>query len=546
MSASLTLRGVSVSRGPRPILTDVDLTLVPGRRVGVVGPNGVGKSTLLAVAADAIVPDRGTVAPSPTEATIGLLAQEPDRSDEIVDDLLRRRTGVADADRELAAASDALAADADAGAERYDRALQRWLALGAADFDARVGAVAADLGLSVTVLGQSTATLSGGEAARLNLAVLLLSRFDVYLLDEPTNDLDLDGLARLEEWIVALDAAVALVSHDRRFLERVITDVAEIDEFTHRVEVFGGGWQAYLDEREAARRHARERYEQYDTERSALASRAQRQREWAQQGRSKVRRSDESDKFIRHYRVDQTEQLAGKAAQTQRALDRLEVVAEPREPWELRLDIPDAGRSGDIVARLTDVVVDRGSFRLGPVDLLIEYGERVAIVGPNGAGKSTLLHVLLGRIPPDEGTAELGSGVVVGEIEQVRAQLSGAETLGRAFIDATGMMVSEARTLLAKFGLVGEQVERPTASLSPGERTRASLALLMANGANLLVLDEPTNHLDLPAIEQLEQALETFGGTLFVVSHDREFLDHLRTTRTIDVAAGRVRDPGRP
>jgi ATPase subunit of ABC transporter with duplicated ATPase domains len=546
MSASLTLRGVSVSRGPRPILTDVDLTLVPGRRVGVVGPNGVGKSTLLAVAADAIVPDRGTVAPSPTEATIGLLAQEPDRSDEIVDDLLRRRTGVADADRELAAASDALAADADAGAERYDRALQRWLALGAADFDARVGAVAADLGLSVTVLGQSTATLSGGEAARLNLAVLLLSRFDVYLLDEPTNDLDLDGLARLEDWIVGLDAAVALVSHDRRFLERVITDVAEIDEFTHRVEVFGGGWQAYLDEREAAGRHARERYEQYDTERSALASRAQRQREWAQQGRSKVRRSDESDKFIRHYRVDQTEQLAGKAAQTQRALDRLEVVAEPREPWELRLDIPDAGRSGDIVARLTDVVVDRGSFRLGPVDLLIEYGERVAIVGPNGAGKSTLLHVLLGRIPPDEGTAELGSGVVVGEIEQVRAQLSGAETLGRAFIDATGMMVSEARTLLAKFGLVGEQVERPTASLSPGERTRASLALLMANGANLLVLDEPTNHLDLPAIEQLEQALETFGGTLFVVSHDREFLDHLRTTRTIDVAAGRVRDPGRP
>ena len=546
MSASLTLRDVTTSRGSRPILADVDLTLTPGRRVGVVGPNGVGKSTLLAVAAGIVRPDRGSVASTPPSATVGLLAQEPERSDETVAELVRRRTGVADADNELAAASDALAGDASGAADRYDVALQRWLALGAADLDARVGTVAADLGLSERLLGQPTATLSGGEAARVNLAVLLLSRFDVYLLDEPTNDLDLEGLATLEDWIVGLDAAVALVSHDRRFLHRVITDVAEIDEFTHRVDVFGGGWQAYLDEREAARRQARERYEQYDSERSTLKARAQRQREWAQQGRAKVRRSDESDKFIRHYQVDQTEQLAGKAAQTQRALDRLEAVEEPREPWQLRLDIPDAGRSGDIVARLTGVVVDRGTFRLGPVDVLVEYGERIAIVGSNGAGKSTLLNVLLGRVVPEHGVAQLGSGVVIGEVEQVRAQLSGAATLVRAFIDATGMTVSDARTLLAKFGLVGEQVERVTGSLSPGERTRASLALLMANGANLLVLDEPTNHLDLPAIEQLEQALDTFDGTLLVVSHDREFLDRLRVTRTLELAVGRVRSATSP
>lgn len=541
MSASLTLRGVTASRGHRPILTDVDLTLVPGRRVGVVGPNGVGKSTLLSVAAGIVVPDDGAVVRTPPDGTVGLLAQEPERTDETVADLVRRRTGVADADRELAAASDALAGTDGAAADRYDRALQRWLRLGAADMDARLGAVADDLGLSQRLLAQPTASLSGGEAARVSLAALLLSRFDVYLLDEPTNDLDLDGLARLEAWIVGLDAAVALVSHDRRFLHRVVTDVAEIDEFTHRVDVFGGGWQAYLDEREAARRHARERYEQYESQRSALAARAQRQREWAQQGQAKVRRSDESDKFIRHFRVDQTEQLAGKAAQTQRALDRLDVVDEPREPWELRLDIPDTGRSGDIVARLTGVVVERGAFRLGPVDLLVEYGDRVAIVGPNGAGKTTLLDVLLGRIVPDEGTAQIGSGVVVGEIEQVRTQLMGAQTLGRSFVDATGMTVSESRTLLAKFGLVGDRVERPTSSLSPGERTRASLALLMANGANLLVLDEPTNHLDLPAIEQLERALDTFAGTLLVVSHDREFLSALRVERSLHVAQGSIR-----
>jgi ATPase subunit of ABC transporter with duplicated ATPase domains len=540
MTASLTLHDLTVSRGPRLLLDRVALTVATGRRVGVVGPNGVGKSTLLAAAAGSVRADSGSVALAPPTANVALLQQEPERSDERVAELLYRRTGVAAADRELSAATAALADDSPRAAERYDRALERWLALGAADLDARIGAVCNDLGLPMRLLDQPTASLSGGEAARAGLAALLLSRFDVYLLDEPTNDLDLDGLARLEEWIVGLAAGVLLVSHDRRFLDRVVTDVAEIDEFTHRVTLFGGGWQAYLDERATARRQAQERYDEYDAQRRSLRARAQRQREWAQQGQAKVRRSaqDEPDKNIRAFRFDQTEQLAGKAAQTQRALERLEVVDEPRQAWELRLDIPDAPRSGDIVARLSGVVVDRGSFRLGPIDLLVEYGERIALLGPNGAGKSTLLDVILGRLAPTAGAASLGSGVVVGEIEQVRSQLTGGEQLLRTFMDATGMTVPEARTLLAKFGLVGDHVERPTASLSPGERTRASLALLMANGANLLVLDEPTNHLDLPAIEQLEQALTTFAGTVLLVSHDREFLDRVDVTRRLELPNG--------
>jgi ATPase subunit of ABC transporter with duplicated ATPase domains len=319
-----------------------------------------------------------------------------------------------------------------------------------------------------------------------------------------------------------------------------VTDVVEIDEFTHGVTAFGGGWHAYLSERELARQHARERFDEYDTTRRDLADRAQRQREWAQQGVARVKRSinDEPDKNIRRFRTNQTEQLAGKAAQTQRAIDRLKVVDKPREPWQLRLEVPHAGRSGDVVARLAGATVARGTFRLGPIDLLVEYGERIALVGHNGAGKSTMIDLLLGRVAPSEGSARLGSGVVVGEIEQVRVQLDTATTLLRAFMDATGMPVAEARTLLAKFGLVGDHVERATASLSPGERTRAALALMMANGANLLVLDEPTNHLDLPAIEQLEQALEAFPGTVILVTHDRELLDRVRLTRTVRLQSG--------
>ena len=543
MSATLTLHRATVVRGATPVLDAVDVLVTPGKRIGVVGPNGVGKSTLLAACAGALPLDAGERRLSPPRATVGWLHQEPERSDETVRDQLHRRTGVAAAQLELDLAAEALAADPAGAAERYDAALHTWLALGAGDLDARIGAVAADLGLTTRLLDRPTSQLSGGEAARVGLAALLLSRFDVYLLDEPTNDLDLDGLARLEDWVLGLTAGVLLVSHDRRFLDRVVTDVVELDEFTHGATTYGGGWQAYLDERALARQHAWERYEEYDVQRRALAGRAQRQREWAQQGRAKVRRSDEPDKFIRAYKLDQTEQLAGKAAQTQRAIDRLEVVDKPREPWQLRLDVPHAGRSGDVVARLVGATVERPGFTLGPIDLLVEYGDRVALVGHNGSGKSTLIDTILGRVQPTAGTARLGSGVVVGEIEQVRGQLEGAATLLRAFTDATGMQVGDARTLLAKFGLVGDHVERPTSSLSPGERTRAALALLMANGANLLVLDEPTNHLDLPAIEQLEQALATFEGTVVLVTHDRELLDRVQLTRMIELRDGTVVAP---
>jgi len=516
------------------VLDHVDLTVASGHRYGIVGPNGVGKSTLLAAAASAIPLDSGDVRTTPPDATVGWLHQEPERIEESVRAALARRTGVAAAQAALDAATAALADGVPGAADQYDGALHRWLALGAADLDARIGEVADELGFDERLLDQTMASLSGGEAARVGLAALLLSRYDVFLLDEPTNDLDIAGLDVLERWVLALGAPVLLVSHDRHFLDRVVTDVVEIDEFTHQLTEFGGGWQAYLDERERARRHAWERFEEYDTTRRSLADRAQRQREWAQQGKAKARRSmgDEPDKNIRAFKIDQTEQLAGKAAQTKRAMERLERVDKPRESWQLRLEIPAAERSGDVVARLDDVVVDRPGFRLGPIDVLVGYGDRIALVGHNGSGKTTLIDVLVGRLAPTSGTAALGRSVVVGEIEQVREQLGADRPVLRVFTDATGWTVSDVRTLLAKFGLVGDHVDRTAASLSPGERTRASLALLMANGANLLVLDEPTNHLDLPAIEQLEQALDTFPGTVVLVTHDRAFLEAVHVTRT--------------
>ena len=546
MTASVHARDISLALGTRHILIDVDLSLDPGHRVGLVGPNGVGKSTLLRLIAGRMRPDKGAVALSPPSATVGYLDQEPERSGELVRDFIGRRTGVTTAHAELDAATAAMAQHAPGADDRYTLALDRWLALGAADFDVRVGEMWAELGLAQRLLDQQMKALSGGEAARVSLAALMLSRFDVLLLDEPTNDLDLDSLDRLERFVVGLQSAVALVSHDREFLRRVVTDVAELDEFSHQLTVYAGGYDAYLRERDLARQHAWQAWEEYDAKRSALAQRSQREREWAAQGLSRAKkRPDDNDKNIKAFKINQTEQLAGRAARTERAMERLEVVEQPREPWDLRMTIATAPRSGTLVAELTDAVVDRGAFRLGPMTLEVTYGERVVIVGSNGSGKSTLLGALLGDIALSQGTQRLGSSVRIGRLEQARSQLEAASVGGQrhtlaAFQAASGLTIGESRTLLAKFGIGAQHVHRNTESLSPGERTRLVLALFMAVGSNCLVLDEPTNHLDLPAIEQTEQALESFPGTVLLVSHDRVLLQRVRRTRTIELRDGRI------
>jgi ATPase subunit of ABC transporter with duplicated ATPase domains len=220
---------------------------------------------------------------------------------------------------------------------------------------------------------------------------------------------------------------------------------------------------------------------------------------------------------------------------------RLDVVEEPRKEWELRMEIAAAPRAGAVVATLRGAVVRRDGFTLGPVDLQVDWADKVAITGANGAGKSTLLAALLGRLPLDEGSAALGPGVVVGEVDQARRLFLGDEPLSDAFArEVPSLPDAEVRTLLAKFGLKAAHVLRSAETLSPGERTRAALALLQARGVNLLVLDEPTNHLDLPAIEQLESALDRYPGTLLLVTHDRRMLDAVAVTRRLEVDGGKV------
>jgi ATPase subunit of ABC transporter with duplicated ATPase domains len=435
-------------------------------------------------------------------------------------------------------------ASAAAGADdRYSDALERWLALGAADFESRAEEVVESLGLTPAILGADMTSLSGGQAARAGLAALLLSRFDVLLLDEPTNDLDFDGLEYLERFVISFPGPLVVVSHDRTFLDNVVTHVAELDEHTHRLTLFAGGWKAFLHERDVARRHAEEDFSHFDAKRTDLQSRAQREREWAHKGVKKEKSNNsDGDKMGRKFRKDQTEQLASRARRTDRAMERLDSVDKPWESWNLNFEIAVAPRAGAVVARLDSAIVQRPDFTLGPVSLEIGWGETIGIVGRNGAGKTTLIDALLGRVALTSGVRWQGPGVVIGEIDQARDIFSGDGTLLDAFIRTSDTKLAEARGVLAKFGLGTDHVQRPASSLSPGERTRATLALLQAVGVNTLVLDEPTNHLDLPAIEQLETAIAAFPGTVILVTHDRRLLETIPFTRLLRVEAGLVRD----
>jgi ATPase subunit of ABC transporter with duplicated ATPase domains len=358
---------------------------------------------------------------------------------------------------------------------------------------------------------------SGGEKARAALVELLRGGFEVLLLDEPTNDLDFAGLAWLERALASHPGSVVVVSHDRAFLDRAVTRIVELDEWTRATKEYAGGWSEYEGERERRRERQYRRWEGSVAERRRIEEQARRMAEWERRGYGQGRKKKKSKDVKRTYGAK---------------LARIETVEKPYEPWELHLALSPATRSGDVVVRLEDVVVERGSFRLGPLELEISWGDRLAIGGANGSGKTTLLEALLGRLPLAAGSRWIGPGVELGELEQDRAALTGPQTLLQVFYE---LDEENARTLLAKFGLGADDVLRAASSLSPGERTRAGLALLTARGVNCLVLDEPTNHLDVEAIEELERALAGYDGTVLLVTHDRRFLEAFAPTRTIDL-----------
>jgi len=505
----LLLSCTNLSRGydATPLFEDVSFEIHAGERIGLVGPNGAGKTTLLRILAGADEPDTGRVTLH-AGARLGTLVQVADFTAgcTLFDEAKSAFDELIAAQGEFERVADELATCADELkrrqlAAKFDRLSELLRHHDAFELDHKVENVLFGLGFRTEDIIREVRTFSGGQQRRLLLAKLLLSAPDVMLLDEPSNHLDIDTTRWLENYLAQQPEGMLIVSHDRYFLDRVVNKVFELHQ--RRISAYSGNYHQYVRLRD-------ERYERQLKEHDA-------QREYIEKQEEYIRRA--------HYG-----QLARQAQSRVKALDRLEIIEKPTRIAGPNIRFSEVARSGDNVFHVEDLSKrfgERVLFENLSFDL--PRGKRLGILGPNGCGKTTLLKILLGEEEPSSGVVQRGHLVFPGYLDQQLELLDPEKPVLRAVWpdDDPTHTEQKQRDLLGSFGLSGEIVEQPVRQLSGGEKSRAALAKLTVNGANLLVLDEPTNHLDIWACDSLENALKAYDGTAVVVSHDRYFLNRV-------------------
>jgi len=526
----LYVNRISKRYGAQPILEEISFVVNPGERVGLIGPNGGGKTTLLRILAGLEGPDAGSVSLAPT-ATRGYLPQglELDTSRTVGEEVRAGIPGWEAARREVerwtAQMGAAGGAEVQAALAAYGEALTRFEALGGYDVEHRTTAVLAGLGLSAVFPDTPIGRLSGGQRTRVGLARLLLAQPTLLLLDEPTNHLDIGALEWLEGFLATYKGAALIVSHDRTFLDRTVRRILELDEQTHRLAEYPGSYSDYeaAKERERGKQWAEWKDQQAEIRRM----------------QADIRRTKEQALHVEESTInDQTRRYAKKVARKAKARERRlerylaadDRVEKPAPTWQMKLEFGEMPRGGQIVLTLDDLghrFHERWLFR--GVSQTLQHGERIALLGPNGAGKTTLLRLIVGELEPAEGSVRLGANVRVGYMPQEQETLDPAATPLAIVRRAAPLSETEARNFLHYFLFGGDDVFVPVGQLSYGERARLLLAKLVLSGANLLLLDEPVNHLDIPSRERFREALESFPGTVVAAVHDRAFIDAFAT-----------------
>jgi ATP-binding cassette subfamily F protein 3 len=513
----LTVSGVVKGFGAQTVLDGVSVRVARGEKIGIVGKNGGGKTTLLKMLIGRETPDRGTIHVA-RGVRIGYLSQiaDLDENHTVRQEAETALVALADAEAELRETEQALAENPDdeEALDAYAAACDRFEFAGGDQARQNLDAAMQAMGFCEADLDKSVLVLSGGEKTRLSMAKLLTSSPDILALDEPTNHLDIRAVEWLEGFLTRYAGAVIVVSHDRRLLERIVGTVWEVE--ANRVNVYGGGYVKYREQRAAIRARQLEDFERQ---------------------RAEIARTEE---YIRRNKAGQNARNAmGRAKQLAR-VERLE--RPPDDPKQMKARLDSSGRGSRDV-----VIAERATKRYGAKVLLdnltvtVERGMRVGVVGGNGAGKTTLIQMIVGEESPDAGYVRSGQGVTVAYHKQEVDDFDPEDSVLDSFYDRAGMTIGEARSHLGKFLFTGEDVFKPVSALSGGERAKLGMALMVLSPANLLILDEPTNHLDVFSCDALTDALADYAGTLLLVSHDRALLDAVTDHTLAFEGDGRVR-----
>lgn len=501
----ITLKNVNKSFDEKIVFKGINLSIFEGEIVALVGPNGSGKSTLLKIMAEIIKPDSGKIEKL-LDLKIAYFPQE-------------------------------------ISSEHQNTTVKNFFAeqlnLNPEKVYGNVADLFGKLELPKEKLNSIIKNLSGGEKSKLMLISIIKSQANIFLLDEPTNNLDLHGLVMLENFINASICGFLIVSHDRKFLEKLAVEIIEINENTKNIETYSCGYNDYLKTRKNKEKKEIEKYEDYLKEKGRLKETARNTKQEAQKIQKGPKSPRDHDKYITGFKKDRSKKIASHASQIEKRLENLKIVEKPKYHLPLNLEFNFIERSGDLVFSVENAISAQNNFNIGPINLGVNYKDRIVILGPNGGGKSTFLKMLIGDKDIKNGAVRIGSRVKIGYLPQ-ELIFNNQDNIINYFLDNTDIMQSNGRKILARFGFFEDDIKTLVKDLSPGERSRLILATLMAKEVNCLILDEPTNHLDPEALDRLESALKNFQGTIIVVSHDRYFIDQIKTTKTYLMKSGKL------